>query len=71
MLADAAHGENVAVFENSRDFLCGRFEWLRLVAQPYGFDYVTGNALGETSGNGFYFRQFGHALLVYKVSLAD
>ena len=44
-----------------RGKFCGwRLQWLRLLAQPDGFDYVSLHPAVQAAGDGFYLGKFGH-----------
>ena len=60
--------DDAAALKDGGDFLRGRFQWLRLLAQPDGFDHIAGDTLRQAAGDGFHFREFGHAFSVYKVT---
>ncbi len=60
VFAHSADGGDAALFERRDDFRRGRFQRLFLLAQPDGFDHVSGDAFGEAAGDGFDFGKFGH-----------
>src|SRR5260370_1235074 len=60
------HRGDHAVLEGGSDVERGRLQRFRFVAEPYGFNDVSRNSGGQPTRDGFNFRQFGHALSVYK-----
>src|ERR1700678_2204059 len=65
VLSHAAHGGDAAVLERRGDFRRRRFQRLWFLAEPDRFDDVAGDALVQSAGNGFNFREFGHDRSVY------
>ena len=62
VLAHAADGDDTAVFKCLRDRGCGGLQGLFFLAEPDGFDDVSGDAFGEAAGDGFDFGEFRHVL---------
>ncbi len=60
VLAHASDGGDAALCEGRGDFGWGRLQGLFFIAEPNGFDDVSGDALGEAAGYGFDFGEFGH-----------
>ena len=60
VLTYAADGGDTAVFEGCSDFRSRGFQELFFLAQPDGFDNVSGDMLGEAAGDSFDFGEFGH-----------
>ena len=62
VLAHAADGGDAALFECCGDFARREISAALFLAEPHGFDDVSGDALGEAARNGFYFGEFRHFL---------
>jgi hypothetical protein len=60
MFAHAADGGDTAMFKDLRDRGCRGLQGLFFLAEPDGFDDVSGDAFGEAAGDGFDFGEFGH-----------
>ena len=60
VFAHAADGGDSRVFERCGDFCRGGFQGFFFLAEPDGFDDVSGDAFGEAAGDGFDFGEFGH-----------
>ena len=71
VLPRPVHPLDAGPFEQPGNCPRGRLERLWLAANPDRFDHVSGNTLGQPTGDGFNFRKFRHgrAVLSFRFSV--